>query len=82
MWGTGPNTLAPQSMGFLQEFDGGFKFDDVACAKSDKELVIQLATSLISQAPRCSRGYSQKLQGLTCHGIDVQRHPRDAHFRT
>ncbi|NSX02755.1 three-Cys-motif partner protein TcmP [Cupriavidus gilardii] len=41
--GAGLNMLAPQTMGFLQEFDGGFKFDDVARAKSDKELVIQLA---------------------------------------
>ena len=47
--GAGLNMLAPQTMGFLQEFDGGFKFDDVARAKSDKELVIQLARRIFEQ---------------------------------
>jgi three-Cys-motif partner protein len=36
--GAGLNMLAPQTMGFRQEFDGGFAFDDVAQASSDKAL--------------------------------------------
>ncbi len=47
--GAGLNMLAPQTMGFLQEFDGGFKFDDVARAKTDHELVTQLASRIFDQ---------------------------------
>ncbi|WP_126221036.1 three-Cys-motif partner protein TcmP [Burkholderia vietnamiensis] len=47
--GAGLDMLAPQTMGFLQDFDGGFRFDDVARAKSDKELVVQLARRLFDQ---------------------------------
>ena len=41
--------LAPHTMGFLQEFDGGFRFDDVARDRSNKELVEQLAVRISAQ---------------------------------
>lgn len=44
--GAGLDMLAPQTMGFMQEFDGGFKFDDVAQTKSDNELFEQLGQRL------------------------------------
>jgi hypothetical protein len=36
-------------MGFLQEFDGGFRFDDVARDRSNKELVEQLAVRIFDK---------------------------------
>ncbi|QCP52794.1 three-Cys-motif partner protein TcmP [Trinickia violacea] len=63
--GPGLNMLAPQTMGFLQEFDGGFKFDDVARAKSDKELVIQLARCIFEQPD--PKPFS-RLFAETCNG--------------
>src|SRR5260370_26800871 len=47
--GAGLNMLAPHTMGFLQEFDGGFRFDDVARNRSDRELVEQLAERIFDQ---------------------------------
>lgn len=63
--GAGLNMLAPQTMGFLQEFDGGFKFDDVARAKSDKELVIHLARHIHDHPG--PRSFS-RLFAETCNG--------------
>ncbi|WP_316151019.1 three-Cys-motif partner protein TcmP [Cupriavidus sp. BIC8F] len=63
--GAGLNMLAPQTMGFLQEFDGGFRFDDVARAKSDKELVTQLARRIRSQS---TPGSFLRLFAETCNG--------------
>lgn len=47
--GAGLNMLAPHTMGFLQEFDGGFRFDDVARSKCDRELIEQLAARIFDQ---------------------------------
>ncbi|MCA8273604.1 three-Cys-motif partner protein TcmP [Burkholderia sp. AU30280] len=63
--GAGLNMLAPQTMGFLQEFDGGFKFDEVARAKTDSELVIQLARRIFDQPG--SRSFAS-LFADTCNG--------------
>lgn len=63
--GAGLNMLAPQTMGFLQEFDGGFRFDDVARVKSDKALAIQLARHIFD-APG-PKSFS-RLFAETCNG--------------
>lgn len=63
--GAGLNMLAPQTMGFMQEFDGGFKFDDVARVKSDKELTIQLARRIFDQSG--PKSFS-RLFAETCNG--------------
>ncbi|QWF11180.1 three-Cys-motif partner protein TcmP [Ralstonia solanacearum] len=63
--GAGLNMLAPQTMGFLQEFDGGFRFDDVARTKSDKELVVQLARHIGDQST--PKSFS-RLFAETCNG--------------
>jgi len=63
--GAGLNMLAPQTMGFLQEFDGGFRFDDIARTTSDKELVIQLARCIADQSAPTS--FAQ-LFAETCNG--------------
>jgi three-Cys-motif partner protein len=63
--GAGLDMLAPQTMGFLQEFDGGFRFDDVAREKSDNELVIQLAKRVFTQI--YPKSFSQ-LFAETCNG--------------
>jgi hypothetical protein len=47
--GAGLNMLAPHTIGFLQEFDGGFRFDDLARSRSGKELVEQLAVRIFDQ---------------------------------
>lgn len=44
--GAGLDMLAPQTMGFMQEFDGGFKFDDGAKNKSDEALFEQLGKKI------------------------------------
>ena len=44
--GPGLDMLATHTMGFRQEFDGGFQFDDVALAESTSALVQQLATNV------------------------------------
>lgn len=41
--GAGLNMLAPHTMGFMQEFNGGFRFDDVARHESNTALRRQLA---------------------------------------
>jgi len=63
--GAGLNMLAPHTMGFLQEFDGGFRFDDVARSKSDRELIEQLAARIFDQ-PRAV-GFSA-IFAQTCNG--------------
>ncbi|CAL8477413.1 three-Cys-motif partner protein TcmP [Caballeronia sp. S22] len=63
--GAGLDMLAPQTMGFLQEFDGGFRFDDIARDKSDRELVIQLAKRISSQST--PKTFSQ-IFAETCNG--------------
>ncbi|WP_354678256.1 hypothetical protein [Cupriavidus plantarum] len=57
--------LAPQTMGFLQEFDGGFRFDDVARTRSDRELVTQLARHIRNQS---APGTFSRLFAETCNG--------------
>ena len=42
----GLDMLAPHTMGFLQEFDGGFRFDDVAHTHSTAALRTQLASRI------------------------------------
>lgn len=71
--GAGLDMLAPQTMGFLQDFDGGFRFDDVARAKSDKELVVQLARRIFDQTnPKpFSTGLLGDVQWVPCDGIHV-----------
>jgi three-Cys-motif partner protein len=44
--GAGLNMLAPHTMGFMQEFTGGFRFDDVARHESDSALREQLAVRI------------------------------------
>ncbi|MGE8158943.1 three-Cys-motif partner protein TcmP [Paraburkholderia sp. NPDC080076] len=63
--GAGFDMLAPQTMGFMQEFDGGFRFDDVARAKSDKELVDQLARRIFQQSH--AKTFSE-IFAETCNG--------------
>lgn len=63
--GAGLNMLAPQTMGFLQDFDGGFRFDDVARTRSDKELVTQLARHIRGQS---TPGSFSRLFADTCNG--------------
>ncbi len=41
--GAGLNMLAPHTMGYMQKFDGGFCFDDIAKSSSDVALAEQLA---------------------------------------
>jgi three-Cys-motif partner protein len=41
--GAGLDMLATHTMGFRQEFSGGFQFDDAACSESTNALVQQLA---------------------------------------
>ncbi len=63
--GAGLDMLAPQTMGFLQEFDGGFRFDDLARDKSNNELVIQLARRIFTQST--PKTFSQVF-AETCNG--------------
>ena len=44
--GAGLDMLAPHTMGFMQEFTGGFRFDDVARHQSDEALREQLAARI------------------------------------
>ncbi|MEZ0606803.1 hypothetical protein ACAX43_32565 [Paraburkholderia sp. IW21] len=62
--GAGLAMLAPQTMGFMQEFDGRFRFDDVTRTKSDKVLVDQLARRIFPQSH--AKTFSQILAG-TCN---------------
>lgn len=52
--GAGLDMLAPHTMGFRQEFKGGFQFDDVALNASNTALVRQLAVN-IAQRPSAVR---------------------------
>ncbi|USX25369.1 three-Cys-motif partner protein TcmP [Oxalobacteraceae bacterium OTU3CINTB1] len=47
--GAGLDMLSPQTMGFRQEFDGGFQFDDVARAATKISLVEQLAENIVAR---------------------------------
>jgi len=47
--GAGLDMLAPQTMGFRQEFDGGFQFDDVAEEATTSALVRQLALNIAAR---------------------------------
>lgn len=47
--GAGLDMLAPQTMGFRQEFTGGFQFDDVALNRSNTALLQQLADKIFSR---------------------------------
>lgn len=44
--GAGLDMLAPHTMGFRQEFTGGFQFDDVALDASNSALIHQLAVNI------------------------------------
>lgn len=44
--GAGLDMLATHTMGFRQDFNGGFQFDDVALSESTNALVQQLATNV------------------------------------
>lgn len=63
--GAGLNMLAPHTMGFLQEFDGGFRFDDVARKRSESELVGQLAARIFTQ--ETGKSFSE-IFSETCNG--------------
>jgi three-Cys-motif partner protein len=47
--GAGLDMLAPHTMGFRQEFTGGFRFDDVALHESSKALIQQLAVNIAAR---------------------------------
>ncbi|WP_454774259.1 three-Cys-motif partner protein TcmP [Janthinobacterium tructae] len=47
--GAGLDMLAPQTMGFRQEFTGGFQFDDVALDRSNTALLQQLAENIFAR---------------------------------
>jgi three-Cys-motif partner protein len=47
--GAGLDMLAPHTMGFRQEFDGGFQFDDVALEASNSALIRQLSRNLATR---------------------------------
>lgn len=47
--GAGLDMLAPHTMGFRQEFTGGFQFDDVAKSASAVALVQQLAENIVAR---------------------------------
>lgn len=62
--GAGLDMLAPQTMGFRQEFDGGFQFDDVAEVATTSALVRQLALNI---AARPGPVYIGELFSSTCN---------------
>lgn len=47
--GAGLDMLAPHTMGFRQEFTGGFQFDDVALHQSNSALLQQLAVNIFAR---------------------------------
>lgn len=63
--GAGLNMLAPQTMGFMQKFDGGFSFDDVAEHRTDTELLEQLPRYIQSLGRPITVG---ELFASTCNG--------------
>lgn len=80
--GAGLNMLAPQTMGFMQKFDGGFSFDDVAEHKTSAALLDQLPrhiqelrrpitvgdlfSSTCNGSPATSNMYKRTLEDLVC----------------
>jgi three-Cys-motif partner protein len=82
--GPGLNMLAPHTMGFMQDFDGGFSFDDVARDMSDKALHTELGQRIFAEAkpttfaqlfadtcngsPATSSMYKTALEKLTYEG--------------
>lgn len=69
--GAGLDMLAPQTMGFMQEFDGGFRFDDVARHQSDSALVEQLG-ALVRGQP--GPGLLGDIYAQTCNGSPATAH--------
>jgi three-Cys-motif partner protein len=63
--GAGLNMLSPHSMGFMQEFDGGFRFDDVAKHSTNEALHEQLATFIKALGKTVA---FQELFAATCNG--------------
>lgn len=62
--GAGLDMLAPHTMGFRQEFNGGFQFDDVALNQSNKALLQQLADHIFSKNKPTTIG---ELYASTCN---------------
>ena len=62
--GAGLDMLAPQTMGFRQEFTGGFQFDDVALDRSISALLHQLADNIFDRGEATSMG---NLFSSTCN---------------
>ena len=62
--GAGLDMLAPHTMGFRQEFTGGFQFDDVARHQSNTALIQQLADNIFSHTGPTSIG---NLFSSTCN---------------
>jgi three-Cys-motif partner protein len=62
--GAGLDMLAPQTMGFRQEFTGGFQFDDVALDRSNSALLQQLAVNIFDRGEATSIG---NLFSSTCN---------------
>lgn len=60
----GLNMLASHTMGFRQQFDGGFQFDDVARHQSETALFGQLATNIYAQSSPIQIG---DLYSSTCN---------------
>lgn len=63
--GAGLNMLAPQTMGFMQKFDGGFSFDDVAEHRTGAELLDQLPRHIQALGRPITFG---ELFATTCNG--------------
>jgi three-Cys-motif partner protein len=63
--GAGLDMLAPQTMGFMQKFDGGFRFDDVARHQSDAALREQLGNVVLTQSGPKRLG---DIYSSTCNG--------------
>jgi three-Cys-motif partner protein len=62
--GAGHNMLASHTMGFRQEFTGGFRFDDVASHQSSTALREQLALNIFARTQSVSIG---QLFASTCN---------------
>lgn len=62
--GPGLDMLASHTMGFRQEFDGGFRFDDVAKNQSSSALIEQLAQNIFARPTSLEIG---ELFSSTCN---------------
>jgi three-Cys-motif partner protein len=62
--GAGLDMLAPQTMGFRQEFTGGFQFDDVALHRSNSALLQQLGDKIFAKRNSVTIG---ELFASTCN---------------